>query len=164
MKEPVIKTKTFVKFVSPSRLPDMPVENREVETLSLPEECEFYFYDSYVGIIKGIEYPFGPSFNESKHYFKAREHYTRADFFRVYFMMCYGRSEEEARNPNPNPEDDFPHHFSQYSSEEYPQGVLIVNSIITNPKDGIILSVKEEINEYRIPSQKTIDSYLDYMD
>ena len=149
-----VKTKTFIKFVNsrPFQKNDMAVETRDpAEIMALPDECEFYFYDSYVGVVEGIEYPFGPEMNVSKHYFKANNHYPNPDHFRVYFMRCHGWSEESIW-------DSADHLFQlstfpEYTLDNYPQGVLIVGGLITNPgKDGIILTAEKTINEYIYPS------------
>ena len=85
-----VNKKTFIKFVNPMQR-DMAVETRELsESIELSEECEFYFYDSYVGTVAGVQYPFGPEMNVSRHYFKVSEHYVNPVYFRVYSMRCYG--------------------------------------------------------------------------
>lgn len=151
-----VKTKTFIKFVSPNK-PDMPVKTRALsEGIALPEECEFYFYDSYVGIVDGVEYPFGPEMNVSRHYFKVAEHYVNPDYFRVYSMRCYGWSEEKIWDPTGKAYRVSA--FSAYTLDNYPQGVVIVNQVITNPgKNGIILCARNTIAEYIYPSAEEME-------
>ena len=153
-----VNKKTFIKFVSPMQR-DMAVETRELsESIELPEECEFYFYDSYVGTVDGVEYPFGPEMNVSRHYFKVSEHYVNPDYFRVYSMRCYGWSEEKIWDPTGKSYKRSM--FTDYTVDKYPQGVVIVNQLITNPgKDGIILFSKKTINEYIYPSTEEMEAY-----
>lgn len=157
---PTIKIMSFVKFIYPEQQVKA-VSTRDVSDLELPDECEFYFFDSYVGIIDGITYPFGPEQNVSPRYYKAEEHYPEADKFRVYFMRCYGWKEADIWNPENlefNP-------FSCYNSTEFPKGVVIVNRHITNPgKNGIILSAKKTVTDYEYPSREVLEAYKNCMD
>ena len=148
-----IQTKIFIRFINNPQSEDeeICVENRNPELIKLPEECEFYFCERYVATIDGVEYPFGPEMNVSKHYFKVAEHFVNPDHFRVYEMRCNGWSEEKIwRDPSTYKR---AWAYAEYTLEHYPQGVVIVNQVITNPgADGIILSSKVTINDYIWPS------------
>ena len=162
MKEPIVMVKTFAKFELPLRGKKIiPVKTRNVEDLSLPEECDFYFFDSYVGIVNGVEYPFGPEFNASAHYYKCREYYPDVEKFRVYFMRLNGWSEDKIQSV----EDLAYNPFASFNSTKYPNGVIIVDSQITNPgKTGVILSAENVYEDYRNPSEEEVKSYLSCME
>lgn len=146
------KIKTFVKFLSPEPK-TLEVASRNPEEILLPDECEFYFYDSLVDNGKAT----GPEMNVSKHYFKASEHYVDPDYFRVYLMRCYSWPEQKIWD---NTRESYKlSNFNNYTLDKYPNGVLIVNQIITNPKNGIILSAKKEITEYIMPTKEEIQIY-----
>ena len=158
MNKPTVIVKTFAKFELPYKAKRIiPVKTRNVEELNLPEECDFYFFDSYVGIVNGVEYRFGPEFNESAHYYKCRDYYPDVEKFRVYFMRLNGWSEDKIQNMEKldfNP-------FENFNSTEYPNGVIIVDSTITNPgKTGVILSAKNVFEDYRIPLKEEVERYL----
>lgn len=158
-----MQVRTFVKFVSPE-MKDMMVESREsLENIVLPDECEFYFYDSYVATVNGEEYPFGPEMEVSRHYFKVSEHYVNPDYFRVYYMRCWRWPEEKIWDKTG--EAYKCSMFEHYTSDEYPQGVVIVDQEIINPgKDGIILCAKKTINDYIYPSEEVIAAYKNMCD
>lgn len=151
-----VQVRTFLRFYGRETVQQ--VENRDISSLSLPEECEFYFFDSYVGIINGTEYIFGPEVNVSPTYYKGNEYYPNPEHFRVYFMRAHEWPESKIFDDFGPSSLAYPG-FGFYNEKEYPNGVLIVNQIITNPKDGIILSVKKTIKEFIQPSEETIKAY-----
>ena len=135
----------------------MQVAARIPETIGETEECVFYFYDSYIGIVEGKSYPFGPKLNISQKYYRGGAYYPDVDIFRRYYMRCFGWSEDVIQNPD---SDEFRNSvFTCYTKEEFPNGVLLVNSEITNPSGGVILSVKETINTEQYPSEEKIRMY-----
>lgn len=135
----------------------MQVESRVPETIGETEECVFYFYDSYVGIIDGKSYPFGPKLNVSQKYYRGGDYYPDVDIFRRYFMRCFGWSEDVIQSQN---SDEFRNSaFTSYNKDEFPNGVLIVNNEITNPKDGVILSAKKTIETEQYPSEEEKSRY-----
>ena len=158
--DPTTTIRTYVRFVKPNR-PAMLVKSRDVKKLSLPDECEFYFYDTNVGVVNGVEYPFGPEINVSPHYFKVGEHFANPEAFRVYFMRCFGWDEDFIKNPQKWKNTV----FAQYNANEFPNGVVIINGEIINPgKNGVIISAKKVTKKASFPTKKEIEAYRNYDD
>ena len=152
--KPTIVEKCFVKFVNPNQPPKV-VSSRDVSKLSLPKECEFYFFDAYVSICGGKEYIAGPESNVSPHYFKVEKYWPNVEHFRIYFMRCNGWSEDYIKHP----EKMSFNVFKEYNAKEYPKGVVIVNQMICNPGTGVILSANKVIKKAIFPSKKVRDAY-----
>ena len=138
----------------------MPVEARTSETIikAIPdnEEYTFYFFDSYVGIVDGVAYRFGPELNVEK-YYCGGTYYPNPEHFKSYYMRCNGWTEEEIANCENNSHTRFV--FGVYNKEHYPNGVLIVNGNIINPNDGTILRVTETISNEVFPDEATVSMY-----
>ena len=147
--------KTFLKFVGATSKTIMVTSRNPEEILFLlPDECEFYFYDS---LVNDNGKATGQEINVSKHYFKASEHYVDPDYFRVYIMRCYSWPEHKIWDKTQKSYKFS--NFTNYTLDKYPNGVIIVNNIITNPRNGIIISAKKEITEYIMPTEEDIKIY-----
>ena len=154
-KDVTVELRTFVAKRYDQNV--MEVAARIPETIGESEECEFYFYDSYVGIVDGKSYPFGPKLNKSQKYYRGGAYYPDVDIFRRYYMRCFGWSEEIIQNPD---SDSFRSSmFSYLTKEEFPNGLILVNNEIKNPRGGVILSVKETIETEQYPSDEEIRRY-----
>ena len=148
-----VETRTFVRIAERFDTMVLPAETRDPESVTHSDECEFYFFDSYVGIVDGVVYPFGPELNVSPKYYCVGSYYPNPEHFRAYYMRCYGWSEEQIANN----ENDLV--FGEYNKMEYPDGVVTVNGRITNPKGGVILQIKETIDHDVYPSEETKRMY-----
>ena len=147
-----VQVKTFLRFLDGEENVQQ-VENRDITALFLPEECIFYFFDSYVGIINGTQYIFGPEVNVSPTYYKGNVYFPNPEHFRVYYMRANRWSESQIFDNWGTLSLGYPA-FGEYNENEYPNGVIIVNHTIKNPKDGIILSAKKTITEFVQPSEE----------
>ena len=153
MPDLTVQANNFVRFLSPTTEKTIfPVETRNIDALpDLPEECAFYFFDSFVGVVNDVEYRFGPELNVSPKFYKGSTYFPNPEHFRVFQMRSYGWSEDEIfANWG---EDSLGYStFGKYTKKNFPSGILIVNGTIVNPVGGIILSVKETITSYAFPA------------
>ena len=150
MENPEVKLKTFFgtdgEFVTTMVLE---VENRNLDEIlsKLPKEFIGYFYDQFVGIINGIEYPFGPKMNASNKYYKCSRHYSAEEISSHSYSELHDCKYRNAYVEALEKDEFFASIYPYYSAEKYPQGITIIEGIITNPgKDGIIIVKKTNNN------------------
>ncbi|MBR2704398.1 MAG: hypothetical protein IKE91_02915 [Clostridia bacterium] len=152
-----VETRSFVCIKTRFKSEIVQVESRTLEAVvEHPEECTLYFFDSYVGIVDGVEYRFGPQLNVSTKYFYAGEYYPDTVIFKHYLMRCYGWTDEQIET------EELPtwSTFYDLTEEKYPKGVLIINTEIINPIDGTVVQTKKTFTEEKYPSQEIINAYL----
>ena len=158
MKDVTVETRSFVRIKERFETTVFETKTRTPESVSHSDECVFYFFDSYVGIVDGVEYRFGPEFNVSPKYYCVGNYYPNPEYFRNYFMRCFGWSEKQiAEHENEIV-------FGDYNKTVYPNGVVTVNGEITNPKDGLIIQIKNTIDYDKFPSEETIRMYRNTYD
>ncbi|MBQ3408601.1 MAG: hypothetical protein IJH12_05295 [Clostridia bacterium] len=148
-----VETRSFVCIAEEFKTMVLPAETRTPESVIHSDECVFYFFDSYVGIVDGVEYRFGPEFNVSPKYYCVGKYYPNPEHFRAYHMRCWGWSEKQIAEH----ENDFA--FGEYNETVYPDGVVTVNGVIQNPKGGVILQAKKTIDHDEYPSEETKKMY-----
>jgi len=148
-----VETRNFVRIEERLKTRVLPAETRAPESVSHSDECVFYFFSSYVGIVDGVEYRFGPEFNVSPKYYCVGNYYPNPEHFRAYYMRCWGWSEDEiAEGANDIV-------FGDFNETVYPDGVVTVNHEIKNPKGGVILQAKKTIEHDEFPSEETKKMY-----